>query len=346
VPDRVIELASPPAKPARWKAPRPKPQIKPALSVIVVNYRRRDDATALVRQLDASHAMRSGQAEVVLVDNDDDPGPLRRYVAKHEGVRLCSLGRNRGFSRAVNEGCRLGGGEWLLLLNPDVSVPEEFLDSVIELAGQLAERDPRVGAVGFELRHSDGSAQPSAGPFPTLGNVLTGLMRSRRRRRCRQPSTEAVEVPWATGCCLLVRRACWQELGGFDEDFFLYYEDVDLCRRARATGWTVWYAPGLQVTHYHPLHSRPVSPALRLITRHALLTYAVKYWRPWQVWLLGKLIEAEARLQRRMAFWASRPDAAEHFERLQTLAADLVGGRNVRARAELLRSARALATDA
>ena len=70
-------------------------------------------------------------------------------------------------------------------------------------------------------------------------------------------------MPWVTGCCLLVRRDCWHDLGGFDEDFFLYYEDADLCRRARGRGWSVWYEPGLRVTHFHPLHVRAVPPVHR-----------------------------------------------------------------------------------
>ncbi len=316
-----------------------------ALSIVVVNYRRRDDSVQLTNQLDRSDAVRGDHAEIVIVDNDDNPKPLKRWAANRPGVHLLSLGRNRGFARAVNEGCRIAKGDWFLLLNPDVRVPDEFADKVLAAAERIAANDPNVGVIGFELLHADGTKQPSAGPFPTLGNVMTGLVRSRHTRRCRDQGDSAASVAWVTGCCLLVRRSCWLELGGFDEDFFLYYEDVDLCRRARAIGWTVWYEPGLHVTHYHPLHSRNVAPPMRLITRYALLTYAAKHWPRWQFRLLGRLIRTEAGLRRIVASLMGRAGHVAHFQRLGQLAADLVRGRLVRARATLLTAARALAAE-
>jgi GT2 family glycosyltransferase len=317
--------------------------VAPVLSVVVVNFRQWPNTVALTRQLDSSESMRAGQAEVVLVDNDAQPHPLRRRVRRRPGVSLRCFGRNRGFARAVNAGCRLSRGRWILLLNPDVRVPDEFLDRVLTNAEQLAEDEPRAGVVGFELRHADGSRQGSSGPFPTLLNVLSGLVLPRARRRCRPVRSRGrCEVPWVTGCCLLVRRDCWQDLGGFDEDFFLYYEDADLCRRARARGWSVWYEPGLRVTHFHPLHVRSVPPELRLMTRHALLTYAAKHWPRWQLRVLGAVVAAEALVRQRLAQARGQDDAAGHFARLRALTADLIRSRCVRARQRLLRTARAL----
>jgi GT2 family glycosyltransferase len=313
------------------------------LSVVIVNFRQWENTVALTHQLDAADCMRSGQAEVVLIDNDTTPQPLRRCVRYWAGVSLRCFGRNRGFARAVNEGCRRARGQWLLLLNPDVRVPEEFLDRVLAAADRLAAADPRAGILGFQLRHADGTRQGSTGPFPTLANVLAGLLRPRARRRC-QPlrGPRRQPVAWATGCCLLVRRDCWQELGGFDEDFFLYYEDVDLCRRARAAGWTVWYDPAVRVTHFRPLHTRPVPAPLRVMTRHALLTYGAKHWPNWQFRLLGWAVWGEAWLRQLLALGRGQGDAAGHFVRLRALAADLLRGRGLRARHRLLRSAKAL----
>src|SRR5262249_40917766 len=214
-----------------------------------------------------------GRAEGVLTDSARPRRRLPACVRPWAGGPLRCFGRNRGFARAVNEGCRRARGQWFLLLNPDVRVPEEFLDRVLAAADRLAAADPQAGVLGFQLRHADGTRQGSTGPFPTLANVLAGLLRPRARRRC-QPvrGPRRRPVPGVAGCCVRVGRDCWQTLGGFDEDFFLYYEDVDLCRRARAAGWTVWYAPAVRVTHFRPLHTRPVPAPLRLVTRHALLT--------------------------------------------------------------------------
>jgi GT2 family glycosyltransferase len=307
------------------------------VSCVVVNFRQIEHTKRLLRQLDRCEAVRTGQAEIVLVDNDADAVPLRRWAARRPGVSLRSFGRNRGFARAVNVGVRHSRSEWLLLLNPDISVSDEFLDKAIATALARAKADPDVGIIGFSLRHADGTPQPSTGPFPTLRNVLWGMVKPRSRRRCRHTPQEAVEVPWATGCCLLVRRLCWEELGGCDEEYFLYYEDVDFCRRARAAGWTAWHESEPTVTHYHPLHSRTVAPPLRLITRHALLTYAAKHWPRWQFQLLCRLVAWEGRL--RGMFGRTGRD---HYHRLAQIAIYMSRGHAVRARHLLAKSARSL----
>lgn len=307
-------------------------QAAPRLSVVIVNYRQWPYTAALTRQLLAAHCARRGEAEVVIVDNHSPRHPLVKRLRRWPGVSLRRWSHNRGFARAVNEGCRLSRGDWLLLLNPDMTVEPDFLDRLLVVADQLVESEPRAGIVGFRLQHSDGSRQLSTGSFPTLLRTLFGLAWPRARRKyssVKYPTR--CQVPWVTGCCLLVRRACWQELQGLDEEFFLYYEDVDLCRRARERGWSVWYEPQLSAMHHHPLHLRPVPSALRLVTRHSLLTYAAKHWPAWQVPLLAGIVRLEAGLRR---WWANRRGATETaavYEELATLAADMAHGRTTAA---------------
>src|SRR5262245_38213657 len=223
--------------PCEQDAPRafaPVRSASPSLSVVVVNYRSWDDTARLVQQLRTS-AVRDGAAEIMIVDNHSPPHPQASRLRRTEGVSLRRWGRNRGFARAVNEGVRLSLGRWVLLLNPDVTVGDEFLDDVLALTIRLDRDEPRVGIVGLGVRNADGSRQPTTGPFPTLLGTLARLLLPRARRKChlRSPNTSQ-EVPWATGCCLLVRRRLLDELGGFDPDFFLYYEDVDLPSRPAA----------------------------------------------------------------------------------------------------------------
>src|SRR5262245_36159063 len=239
----------------------------PRLSVVVVNYVRWDDTARLIRQLRRSSAF-GGEAEVVVVDNHSPPHPIIPRLRRAEGVSLRRWRANRGFARAVNEGCRLSRGDWLLLLNPDTSVPDGFLDVVLARADELAARDQRAGIVGFRLANDDGSLQLSTGRFPTLASTLLGRFWPRAGRKYTPPARPGLaEVDWVTGCCLLVRCECLDDLGGLDTDFFLYYEDVDLCRRAAAAGWSVWFDPATTVTHHRPLHARAVPPHLHLITR-------------------------------------------------------------------------------
>jgi GT2 family glycosyltransferase len=306
-----------------------------------VNYHQWKNTAALTRQLRACRPVRAGAAEVVIVDNHSPPHPLLARLRRCPDVSLRRWGRNRGFARAVNEGCRLARGEWLLLLNPDMTVGAGFLDGVLALADRLSETEPGTGIVGFSLRNSDGSRQLSAGVFPTLARTLTGLALPRARRKYRPVAAgRRCQVEWVTGCCLLVRRACLESLGGLDEDFFLYYEDVDLCRRARAGGWSVWHEPAHAAVHHHPLHARAVSPALRLITRHSLLTYAAKHWPRWQARLLARVVRVEAWVRRLAARWRRDELSAGLFGDLGALAADLARGHARRACRRLRRVAR------
>lgn len=304
--------------------PLPPPVGTVDLSIVLVNYYHWDDTASLVRQLRASPTLHRGAAEVLVVDNHSPPHPVAHRLRRLSGVSLRRWGRNRGFARAVNEGCRLSQGRWLLLLNPDMTLPDGFVEAAVARADALAAEDPRAGIIGFALCNADGSRQYSCGPFPTLANTLTRVLLPRARRKYhRLPPDGRCRVPWVTGCCLLVRRDCFEALGGLDEEFFLYYEDVDFCRRATAAGWSVWHDPGLTVTHHRPLHTRSVPPHLRLFTRHALLTYARKHWRRWQFQALATWVGATAWLRRRAAERRGHAEAAETFAALQGVAADL-----------------------
>lgn len=315
----------------------------PRLSVVVVNYRQWEPTADLVRQLLASAGARRGDIEVVVVDNHSPPHPIARRLRRLPGVSLRRWDRNRGFARAVNEGCRLSQGEWFLLLNPDTTIADGFLDGVLALADQLAAAEPNAGIVGFHLHNTDGTRQLSAGPFPTLASTLCRLVLSRSRRKYQAArGTERCRVPWVTGCCLLVRRTCLQALGGLDEDFFLYYEDVDLCLRARQHGWSVWYEPNLAVVHHNPLHRRSVPAVLRLVTRHSLLTYAAKHWPRWQFRLLSWIVRTEAAARRLRAWWEGDAAQGRIFAELGTLAAELPRGEHAAAQDRIARAIRAI----
>ncbi|MCI0456771.1 MAG: glycosyltransferase family 2 protein [Gemmataceae bacterium] len=337
-------MAAPPVPlaPAAPRASRqPARTTEPRLSVVIVNYCQWENTEALVRQVSAGEPGRLGEVEVVVVDNHSPPHRLARRLRRREGVSLRRWGRNRGFARAVNEGCRLSRGSWFLLLNPDVTLSPGVIEGALAVADELTESDPRAGIVGFQLRHEDGSRQHSCGSFPTLAGTLAGLALPRARRKYRLVSGRTrCRVPWVTGCALLLRRDCLLDLGGLDERFFLYYEDVDLCRRAWQRGWSVWYEPRLRVVHHQPLHLRRVSPLLRLATRHALLTYALRHWPRWQQRLLAGVVRLEAWGRRLWARWRGRPKEVQLFADLGALAGQLARGDERGARRRLDRRVR------
>jgi GT2 family glycosyltransferase len=312
--------------------------LRPTLSVVIVNYRHWEDTGRVVNQLRAQPALRRGDAEVVIVDNHSPPHPLLPRLRRTEGVSLRRWRSNRGFARAVNEGCRLSRGDWFVLLNPDTAVSPSFLAKTLRRAKELVARDPLAGIIGFRLENPDGTHQLSTGRFPGFVGTLGRLLLPRRRRKYTVPSADGpTKVDWLTGCCLLVRRDCWDDLGGLDPDFFLYYEDVDFCRRASQRGWSVWYDPTVSIAHHRPMHQRAVPAHLRLLTRHALLTYARKHWPDWQTRLLAGIVKMESVLRRWWARWSGDAGAPQVFEALGRITEDMSAGRMKRARRRLLR---------
>lgn len=231
------------------------------------------------------------------------------------------FGENLGFARAVNEAGIRTTGEWILLLNPDTSLPSGFLDTLSAYCRTLADERSRVGVVGLGLRHADGSPQASCGTIPTFSSTLFRLLLPRKIRKCNHsPASERSVVEWVTGCGMLIRRDCWLQLQGFDTNFFLYYEDVDFCKRATEFGWEIAYEPTILLSHLHPLHTRRVDPSLRLMTRHALLNFAFKYWSFWQAKTLAGIVWWES-LCRGFLSTLKRQDRTAHQE-LTSLAND------------------------
>jgi GT2 family glycosyltransferase len=303
---------------------------------VIVNYRQWDETSELVRQLVAADSTQRGLAEVVVVDNHSPRHPAIARLRRMPHVSVRRWSKNYGFARAVNEGCRLSQGDWLLLLNPDVTLSDDFLGQVLAHADELSAADPRLGVIGFHLRNPDGSRQLSTGPIPTLWGTLLRLALPRRRRKYHtQPTAQPAQTPWVTGCCLLLRRECLEDLGGLDEQFFLYYEDVDLCHRARLRNWRIWYDPALAVVHHHPLHNRPQPAALRLVTRHSLLTFARKHWPAWQARLLARIVRAEGTWRSWWGRWQGDPHEARIYRHLRDLAEDFLVGEPGTARQRL-----------
>jgi N-acetylglucosaminyl-diphospho-decaprenol L-rhamnosyltransferase len=293
-------------------------QVSPILSVIVVNFRQWRNTARLVRQLRDSAASPAGAAEIVIVDNHSPYHSIRQKLRRTPGVSLRCLRQNRGFARGVNEGCRLSRGRWFLLLNPDVTGAPALLDRALAQIDGIERDLPGAGIVGLQLRHTDGTLQGSVGNMPTFLGTLLGLLRPRAERKCRPlPVRSRRKAQWVTGCGMLIRRDCFEAIGGFDPRYFLYYEDADLCRRARTAGWTVWHDPALQVIHHHPSHSRTVSRRTHLLARHALLTFARQHWSLWLAQLLTLVVWLEA------AVMGRRP--------LRRMASDMLQGRYRRA---------------
>ncbi len=304
-----------------WNAP-------PLVTAVIVNYNSWGDVGRLVASLAASAEVVSGRCEVVVVDNASE-GPLPDALRPTpKGVRLISRNENGGFAVGVNDGWRASRSPWLLLLNPDVLAGENLLASVVDRVLQYEPRGRKPpGIVGFGLRNPDGTRQPSVGTFPNLARAVWEQLIPRSRRKYQAVwRTKAGPVAWVTGACVLVNTALLNELGGLDEDFFLYYEEVALCRSAQRHGWDVEFDPTVEVVHLSPLQNRAVTPRMRVITRHSKLLYFRKHAARWEFLALCAVVATEARFFGALARARGQGEEVRAWRTIARVEAALRGG--------------------
>ncbi|MBW0018643.1 MAG: glycosyltransferase family 2 protein [Mycobacterium sp.] len=215
---------------------------------------------------------------VVLADNGSTDGTPQAAIERYPNVRLFDTGSNLGYGTAVNRavaGLEASGepfvDEWVIVANPDVQWGPGSIDALLGAAA----RWPRAGALGPLIRDPDGSVYPSARHLPSLvrGGMHAVLgpfwKRNPWTSAYRQERLEPSERPvgWLSGSCLLVRRSAFDQVGGFDERYFMYMEDVDLGDRLGRAGWLSVYVPSAEVLH-HKGHSTGRDPASHLAAHH------------------------------------------------------------------------------
>jgi N-acetylglucosaminyl-diphospho-decaprenol L-rhamnosyltransferase len=228
------------------------------VGVVVVSFNTR----ALLRDCLAS-VLPQEPAEVVVVDNGSRDGSAEEVRTGFPGVRLISCPENPGFGAAANRGVASCESPFVLLLNADTRLEPGALPALV----RALESHPRAGVVGPRLLETDGRPQSSWFPAPTPFNLLalnTWLNRVVRvtpvLRHRFQPvwarHLAAGPVPWIKGAALGLRRAAFEQVGGFEGSFFLYAEDVDLCFRLRQAGWEVRCAPEARIVHVEGASTR------------------------------------------------------------------------------------------
>lgn len=246
------------------------------LSIIIVSWNVRDLLAACLASLPR-------EAETIVVDNASGDGSAAMVLARFPHVRLITNEDNLGFTRANNQGIVQSQGSFILFLNPDTVVQNEALDTMITYLHE----HPNVGVVGPQLRYGDGSLQSSRRRFPTLATALfestplawhlnpaRNRLALRYHMADRQPH-QVQEVDWLVGAALLTRREVLHQVGGFDESYFMYSEELDWCRRVKKAGWRIVYLPAATITHYEGKSSEQVVAARHL----RFNTSKVRYFR-------------------------------------------------------------------
>lgn len=225
-------------------------------SIIIVTYN-----SSLFIEACLTPVLEMPDVEIVVVDNDSKDGTAALLKERFPSVTLIALQDNIGFGRACNIGVSASSGSFIFLLNPDAVAPAKAIRTLIE----FCETHPRAGIVGGRLVDPSGLPLQSMGDRPTVVRLVLekpiewmakrvspcGILHRAIGKYCakfRLPHV-AEPVDWVSGAALCCRRQAWNNTGGFDENFFLYYEDVDLCLRAAHVGWEVWHVPTTVVSH-------------------------------------------------------------------------------------------------
>lgn len=240
------------------------------------------------------------------------PAPVQETVKALLDPSVCVKNlANRGYGAAINEALRASELPYLLVLNSDLAPEPGCARALERVLDRLEASDGRVGIIGFRLLNPDGSPQGSVGRQITLARFLRGLFHPRATRKYHaDPVTAGESVPWVTGAAILLNGRCTRDLGGFDERFFMYYEDVDLCVRAARSGWEVRFEPEVALRHFYPYHARKSNHRLAFLARHGLLVYFHKHRPAWEYQALAWIVAWECRF-RVLREWLSKPAAAK-----------------------------------
>ena len=231
------------------------------VSIIILSYNTCELTRQCVASVYADSSLQGYGYEILVIDNASTDGTVDQIHSAYPAVRVILNERNLGFARGNNVGLAAARGRYLFLLNSDAAVRTGCLGALLE----FMEAHPRAGACGPQLLNPDGSLQPSGRALPSVWSVFAGMTKIYRlwkhdlyleRGRDYHQVRPVEEL---SGAALMVRRQIYETVGGFDPNFFAYYEDVDWCKRIGAAGYTLYYVPAAQVVHQWKGTSRGVS---------------------------------------------------------------------------------------
>lgn len=258
------------------------------LSIVILNYRTR----GLLRQCLKGLVKTSSKykREIIVVDNASHDGTADMIAREFPGVRCIESSTNCGYGPGNNIGIRAAKGRYIAIMNPDIVVLDDSHDRLIEYLDAHAD----VGIVAPQLKNPNGSIQFSCYRFPSpmipiyrrtpLGKLSAGKRAVASYLMSDWDHAEEREVDWVLGGCFMMQRNMIDQIGLFDERFFLYFDDTDICRRAWEHGWKVVYFPSASFVHLHRRESAGAlfKSLMNKVTRIHIVSgvrYFQKYWK-------------------------------------------------------------------
>lgn len=257
------------------------------LSIIIVNWNTRDFLHACLKSLqkELEKELEGMEAEVFVVDNNSSDGSAEMVRREHAWVHLIANEQNRGFAAANNQALKPASGKKILLLNPDTEIKTGTVARLL----RFLDEHPAAGVVAPQLLNSDGSIQRSCRSFPTFINMfseLIGLSRLfpqcaefRKYKMLDWDHNSAQQVDQPEGACLLIRREVFDKVGMFDEGYFMLFEEVDWCYRAKKAGWEIWFTPDVQVMHHYGQSIKQAKVDMIFSSHRGLYRFWHKHYR-------------------------------------------------------------------
>jgi N-acetylglucosaminyl-diphospho-decaprenol L-rhamnosyltransferase len=283
-----------------------------SLCIVIVSYNVRDLLRDCLRTL--------ADQRVIVVDNASADGSAAMVRTEFPTVELIANTDNRGFAAACNQGIATSTEDFVLILNPDTLVTAAALRKLSD----IMQAEPRTGACGPRILNPNGSLQPSCRRFPTLPRLLLdefsfGKLFPRSKffgdyRMTWWAHDEPREVDQLMGAALLLRRKALEQVGVFDERFFMYFEEVDLCVRLHNAGWKILFVPDAQVMHHGGQSARQELPEATLYRYRSLGAFYRKHYPAWH-WTVLKMAIGVA-VSMRVILYTFRPAKRAAFSKV------------------------------
>jgi N-acetylglucosaminyl-diphospho-decaprenol L-rhamnosyltransferase len=244
----------------------------PGLSIVITNYDGKNFIGACLSSIKEN--LHPSDVETIVIDNSSSDGSPEFIKEKFRWVKLICNHQNLGYARANNQGIKEAKGEFILLLNPDTVVRPHSID-ILEDEMRL---DPTIGAAGPALLCGEDCFQVSFGVEISFWHeVLQKSLLNRHFRKKLKKMRNKRQVGWLSGACILTRKSVLEKVGFFDEGFYLYFEDIDLCRRIRGNGWKVFFIPRAKIFHLGGGSTTKLKKRSRYHYRQSQLAYYKKH---------------------------------------------------------------------
>ena len=263
------------------------------LSIIILSYNTKDLTVrcieSLINQYDKQ--LDSGEFEIILTDNASTDGTIEKISnlkSYTSNIRIIQNKENYGFSKGNNIAFKNARGKYILFLNSDTQVKDKgFLDMI-----NFLNENSQIAVLGARVLNADGSSQPSSGKFYNLFNLFLVLIGGERLGLVRLKPNKITRVDWVSGVCMMIRFDVFKKIKGFDENLFMYMDDIELCFRVKESGYETYFYPNLNIVHSERGSSDKTFAILNIYK--GILYFYKKHKPLWEYYLVKLLLNIKA----------------------------------------------------